>query len=316
MSVHNLLPGTPGTLTIRDGTGTAYWYRVFYSVPGKQAETLICRAEDHQQKTHMEEQIAFSQWVQTQVGLMKKLGFQVADKLTARVMVELYNSGAVEAGLTLVGTLAFMAMLNDLGIYTISARTLDIDLARNQPLKLAAPMAFLQTMQATGLPFVAVPGMPNNAPSTSVKLPGIESLRVDVLTPGKTTGTIVTLPELGWAAQAIEGYDYLLDITETSILLAGGHAIPVRLPQPSRLVWHKLFSSVHRGSLHAKAAKDRQQANLLGHALAKESPWQLDEAWQEAPAYIKSAIQKLVPHMIQDIKPDSEWHTQLQQCLG
>ena len=36
-----LLPGTPGSLQQRTGTGYAYWYRVYYPVPGKQAETLM-----------------------------------------------------------------------------------------------------------------------------------------------------------------------------------------------------------------------------------------------------------------------------------
>ena len=40
---------------------------------------------------------------------LRKLGFQAADKSAARVLVELHNRGAFDAGLPLVGTLAFMA---------------------------------------------------------------------------------------------------------------------------------------------------------------------------------------------------------------
>jgi hypothetical protein len=108
--------------------------------------------------------MAHHDWVAHQVSLLRKLGFQVADKPVARVLVELHNRQAFEAGLTLVGTLAYMAWLNELGGVAISARTQDVDLARGKRLKLAAPLHFLETMQSTGLPFVAVPGMPSNTP--------------------------------------------------------------------------------------------------------------------------------------------------------
>ena len=45
--------------------------------------------------------------------------------------------------------------------------------------------------------------MPSHAASTSVKLPGVEGLRVDLLAPGEKLGALVKLPELDWVAQAI-----------------------------------------------------------------------------------------------------------------
>ncbi|MSR14607.1 MAG: hypothetical protein EXR86_08600 [Gammaproteobacteria bacterium] len=32
-SAGRLLPGSPGTLALRSGTGFSYWYRIFYPVP-------------------------------------------------------------------------------------------------------------------------------------------------------------------------------------------------------------------------------------------------------------------------------------------
>lgn len=285
-----LLPGTPGTLYLRSGTGNGYWYRVYYPVPGKQAESLVGREDDEASRQAMAERMAFSEWSAAQVGFLRKLGFQVADKPVARVLVELHNQGAFEAGLVLVGTLGYMAWLNELGIATVSARTLDIDLARRQPLKLAAPRSFLSTMQATGLPFVPVPGMPSSAPSTSVKLPGIQGLRVDVLAPGEQLGALVSVPELSWAAQAVPYYHYLLEAPEPAAMLAGGHCIPVRLPQAARLVWHKLYSSTQRRGFPEKAAKDRQQALVLAAALADSEPHALLAAGRAAPQSMMAEI--------------------------
>jgi hypothetical protein len=52
-----------------------------------------------------------------------------------------------------------MAWLNEYGAIAVSARTRDIDLARNQRLKLAFALNFLEGIQATGLPFRACPPM-------------------------------------------------------------------------------------------------------------------------------------------------------------
>ena len=235
----------------------------------------------------------FSEWSQAQVVAQRKLGFQVADKQTARVLVELHNLGAFEAGLVLLVTLGYMAWLNELGAIAVTARTHDIDLARHQRLKLAAPISFLSTLQASGLPFVAVPGMPSSKPSTSVKLPGVQALRVDVLAPGQPIGTIIQIPELDWAAQAVPHYDYLLEAPEPGALLAGGQCIPIRLAQAGRLVWHKFYSSTQRSGYPEKATKDQQQALTLAAALIEHDPFARKQAWQAAPDVMTAAIYPL-----------------------
>lgn len=311
-----LLPGTPGSLQERTGTGYAYCYRVHYPVPGKQAETLVGRADDYAALEAMRDRMAFAEWSSKQVSALRKLGFQVADKTVARVLVELYNLGAFEAGLTLVGTLAYMAWLNELGVIAVTARTQDIDLARRQCLKLAMPIHFLETLQATGLPFVAVPGLPSSVLSTSVKLTGVQGLRIDMLAPGEPIGQILKLPELDWAAQAVPHYDYLLDAPEPGGLLAGGHCIPVRLPRPARFVWHKLYASTRRSGFPEKAAKDRQQALTLAAALTENDPTALREAWQAAPGAITESVRPLRDQLLAALAAYPEASDTLADCLA
>jgi len=168
------------------------------------------------------------------------------------VLVELHNRGAFQAGLVLVGTLGYMAWLNELGAIATSVRTLDIDLARRQRLKLAAPLPFLGTLQATGLPFAAVPWLRASESATSVKLPGVQGLRIDVLAPGARLGSTARVPALAWAAQA------------------------------TRFAWHKLYSSTQRRGFREKAAKDQQQALVLAAILAESDPLALRLAFAEA----------------------------------
>lgn len=312
-----LLPGTPGSLAKRKGTGYSYWYRIYYPAPGRVQEQLVCKDGDDTTLQTMRDQMAFHDWMAQQVTHLRKLGFQVADKSTARVLVELHNQQAFAGGLVLVGTLAYMAWLNELGISAISARTQDIDLARRQKLKLAAPLPFLQTMQATGLPFAAVPGLPSSAPATSVKLPGAQGLRVDILAPGTKVGNAITVPELDWAAQTIPHFDYLLDHAEPAAVLAGGHCVAVRLPQAARFVWHKLYASTQRKGFAEKAAKDQQQALVIAARLAETESHHLLRAFKDAPTSmtkpIKAIAGKLIAFATKAAHP--ELLDVLQQCL-
>lgn len=311
LSVGQLLPGTPGTLKLKPVNDRSYWYRVYYSVPGRQEEKFICSEDDAATVEAVRLQIEHHSWTEKQVSLLRKIGFQVADKTMARVLVELHNQGAFEAGLVLVGTLAYMALLNELGGIAISAHTQDIDLAGNV-LKLAAPLSFLETIRATGLPFAEVPGLAPASPATSVKLPGAQGLRVDVLTPGETLGHIVRMPALQWAAQTVPFYEYLLHEPESAASLAGGHCIPVRIPQAGRFVWHKLYSSTQRRGFHAKAAKDRLQALTVAALLAEQNGHLLVDALDALPDEMRASI---VP-LGQQLREEGSAHPELVDILS
>ena len=294
-STASLLSGTPGTLVKRSGTGRAYWYRVYQNAAANQVEDLICKDGAEEALQDCRAEIEFSQWAAAQVRNLRKLDFQVADKGVASVLVELHNQGLFAAGLTVVGTLGYMAWLNELGARAVSARTQDIDLAARQQLKLAAPKSFLETVNATRLGFMPVPGMPSQTPSTSVKLKGRDGLRVDVLTQGERLGESVPLPQLMWHAQTVPHYDYLLSQPREAAILAGGHCIPVVLPQPERLVWHKLYSSTSRKSFPEKAQKDLLQAVTLAAVLTEQDDEALADSLGDVPAAMKAVLRKQLP---------------------
>jgi hypothetical protein len=294
-SIGKLLPGTPGSLVKRDGTGYAYWYRVYYAVPSAKVEQLVCKDGDIEGRQEAERQIEFAQWAAAQVRNLRKLDFQVADKGVASVLVELHNKGMLGAGLTLVGTLCYMASLNELGAKAVSARTQDIDLAARQSLKLAAPQSFLDAVLATRLAFVPIPRMPSKQPPTSVKLKGRDGLRVDVLTGGDELGRSLPIPQLMWHAQTVPYYAYLLDQPRHAAVLAGGHCIPVMLPQPERLVWHKLYSSASRRSFPEKAEKDLFQAATLAAILAEQQDEVLSDSFQAMPAAMQAIVKIRLP---------------------
>jgi hypothetical protein len=284
-----LLAGSPGGLFKRVGTGYEYWYRIYYPVPKKQAEQLVGSVTNEAAYQAMYDRIEFASWMNQQVVNLRKLQFQVSDKGVASVLVELHNRQLFDAGLVLVGTLAYMSWLNEYGAITAAARTQDIDVARAQHLKIAAPLSLLKSLRATHLPFTSVPGMPSTQPSTSVKLPGREGLRVDVLAPGTLIGETIEVPELEWHAQTIPHYHYLLKETREAALLAGGHCIPVVLPSAERMIWHKLYASTRRTHSPAKAQKDLVQAATLAAMVVEFDGIVLRDSFASAPLELQEA---------------------------
>ena len=310
-----LLPGTPGRLVLRTGTGYGYWYRGYYSVPGQETEDFVCKDGDDEALQAVKEQMELANWTARQTRDLRKLEFQVADKTVARVLVELHNAGLFESGLVLVGTLCYMAWLNELGVKAVAARTQDIDLARRQRLKLAVPLPFLDTIEATKLRFSPVPGMPSRAPPTSVKRPGADQLRIDVLTDGSALGRTVAIPELQWHAQTVPFYDYLLEQPHEAGVLAGGHCVPVKLPAPERLLWHKVYASANRSGAPEKAHKDLLQAATLAAILVEQDGASLRDSLKDAPGRLKSAARARRPALLKLLEAHSEAAAQLEMAV-
>jgi hypothetical protein len=311
-----LLPGTPGTLTLRSGTGYGYWYRRYKAIAQREVEDIVCKDGDEQSLAELRTRIEAALWTQEQLKSLRLLGFQVASKEVARVLVELHNQGLFEGGLVVVGTLAFMAWLNEYGAAAAGATTDDIDLARRQKLKVAAPLSLLETLEAMRLDFVPVPGMPSSAPSTSLKRPGAAGLRLDLLVPGARLGQAVPIPELQWHAASMPHFDYLLADTREAAILAGGQCIPVRLPAPERFVLHKLYSSVARVNNPTKAAKDVLQAATLAATLVETDDADLTRSARKAPAAMRARARRALPSLRRVLRAHASTLAQLESVLG
>jgi hypothetical protein len=197
----------------------------------------------------------------------------------------------VQAGLVLVGSHAYGALLNELGIVAPGYATQDIDVARGEPLALAGA-SLEDLLRESGLRFVPVPGMPSKRPSASFKLPGAERLAVDLLVPGPEAGALIPVKELGAHAQAVPLLDFLVHEPVAAVVLSPNQVIPVRLPSPERFVVHKLFSSQSRKADRSKIAKDLSQAAVLAAALEDDSPGTLRALSREMPSAGKTAMKR------------------------
>jgi hypothetical protein len=135
-----------------------------------------------------------------------------------------------------------------------------------------------------------------------------------MLAHGDLLGTAIKVPELDWCAQAVPYYNYLLADAEPGAVLAGGHCIPVRLPQASRFIWHKLYASTQRQGFPEKATKDRQQALVLGALVAESDGHLLLQAFQDAPASMTAAIRPIIGKLIENAAAHPELADLLRAC--
>ncbi len=295
-SQQRVLAGTPGTLKQRTQSGKRYWVREHIRVDGAKVDEYLgpvdsiasARVEDLRAQVELARELAAAS------AMLRLLGFQRIERNPAAVLAVFFNHGLHRAGLALIGSHAYGALLNELGIQASAYRTQDLDVARSAPLALALPSGgtFGSLLNETGLSFVPVPGMPSTRPSGSFKLPGAGKLMVDLLVPGSEIGKVVEVKELGGYAQTVPLLDFLIDAPLNGIVLSPNQVIPVRLPAPERFVLHKLFTAESRRADRSKVAKDREQAAILAAALEEELPGRLMAAWKEFPRAERAAVKR------------------------
>ena len=192
------------------------------------------------------------------------------------------------AGGLLVGTHAFLALGNQLGVaWGEGTRTLDLDFAHAGPggdvavalpadLKVDVPDA-LRSLELGFLP--ALGGSRGFASQyVSEREP---DLRIDFLTVPRRKRDAVHAPDLGVALVPLKFLDYLLEHPGQAVLLDMADACLVNLPDPARYGLHKLLVAAERGARHPKYNKDIGQALALIDWHLERAPTLLLDAWRD-----------------------------------
>jgi hypothetical protein len=272
------LAGSFSKKQVRDGD---YWYfrtsegaagqKEYFIGPDNAGTKAVMKAYAAGRK---EAEVANAQ-IERLCAMLRQGGAMTTDTPSARVISGLASAGVFRVGAVLVGTHAYIALGNLLGVRWESAlRTQDIDLAAATVLQVAVPQAeadLPKALEALNMGFLPVPGLSPKTPETSFKVRG-QQLRVDLLTPamGSRSGKPVAIPRLKAAAQPLELLDYLLEAPVAVPLLNGGATL-VNVPDPARFALHKLLISGRRQVFEqAKAGKDRQQAGEIIGALYED----------------------------------------------
>lgn len=290
-----LLVGTPGSVGERLVNGHAFLYRQYYDPYGKKVADYLGSAGDPEARARAD---AVREVIETTNGLLadaRLLGRQGYVRVESRanaVLSALANHGLFRGGAVLVGSHAYGALLNDLGIKAAAHLTEDVDVARPDRLKIAHA-SFAKMLEDSGIPLSPILGFDRKAHPTSYKAPGRDRLRVDLLVP--TSGRevkVLPVPELDAHATALPYLDYLLGDPIEAIVLGRDAVVPVKVPSPERFVLHKLLVSQLRSTTSEKRPKDLQQATVLATALLESDAGALAEAKDALPKSARTHVSR------------------------
>lgn len=290
-----VLIGTPGTLATRSNAeGTRFWVRRFSDAGGKRREEYLGKLGDAAAARRVDDvraQVAATNAAIARVRMLARAGYAVADKKAFFTLASLHNYGVFRAGAFLVGSHAYGALLNALGVRAVPYATEDVDIARREALALPEVPSFLEMLRATGVEFIAVPELDRRAPSASFKERGASHFRVELLVPAKGRDyAVVPVPELKAHATGLPFLAYLLGASQMVPILSPHGIVAVRVPTPERYAVHKLVVSQLRGSAHPKVDKDLHQAAVLVDALAERAPGAIGDAIAAVPTSARRAL--------------------------
>jgi len=206
-----------------------------------------------------------------------------------KVLALLEKSGMFLAGGVVIGTLAFRAYANMLGVnWHSQLQTRDIDLASDYKYPIVIPRSkkpinLSNILLESGMGFLEVPALNWKSPSTEFKIRGQE-LAVELLTPmrGKDKAEPIEIPGLSAYAEPIRFLDYLLDDIQPATLLYK-HGVFINVPAPARFAFHKLVVSQRRRAGDTeKIKRDLSQAEQLFEVLVDGRPGDLILAYEAA----------------------------------
>ena len=206
-----------------------------------------------------------------------------------RMIKRLSEYGFFRAGGILIGSHAFLAMGNMLGVrWSDGAATLDVDFAHagnNVSVALPSNLNIDVHDALTSLEMGLLPITQFNG-----KLGGQyrnlqdQELRLDFLTSNNRSGLPVHIANLNVALQPLKFMEFSLQGSTQSCVISNAGACIVNIPAPERYAVHKLIVYGERPiSERTKATKDLlQAASLINYFVESGQSALFNAAWQDA----------------------------------
>ena len=231
-----------------------------------------------------------------------------------RVIRRLADYGFFRAGGILIGTHAFLAFGNSLGVrWGDASRTQDIDFAHaGKKLSLLLPnnveVRTDEAITSLEMGFLPVSGLSGKTGGTYL-IPSEPEFRLDFLTPLHRGGDApYKHPQLHVTLQPLPFMEFSLEKVEQTVLFCNEGAVLVNVPSPERYALHKLVVYGERtGSFRAKSAKDLMQSACLLNFLWDHRRESLNEAladilsrgkgWRTRLTQGGAALHKAYPEM-------------------
>jgi len=261
----------PGSFNAKVVKGRTYWYFQYTEPSGKLRQVYV--GPDNEPVQRLMARRREPGAVQT-LGPMARsalaLGCTALLARHYRVIRRLADYGFFHAGGLLIGTHAFLAYGNMLGLrWGGQERTQDIDFAHaGKAVSLVLPTDVQvktdEAIESLSMGFLPVTGLSSKTGSAYL-IPREPEFRLDFLTPLHRGGDAPYVhPQLNVTLQPLPFMEYSLEKFEQAVLFCNEGSVLVNVPSPERYALHKLLVYGERaGSFRAKSRKDLAQAACL-----------------------------------------------------
>lgn len=285
------LSGFPGAFHKRTLKGRTYWYFGYRDLNAKSRMAYV--GPDGERIRALVERFAAMKSqkpLQPLAGAAASLGCALVASKHYRIIKRLADYGFFRAGGLLIGTHAFIALGNVLGVrWGDGQRTQDVDFAhagRNVSIALPADLKLNVHDALTSLEMGLLPiSQFEGGAGAQYRNPSDPELRLDFVTTVHRGGSAtVVMPELGLALEPLKFMEFSLQGTTQGCVLAREGACTVNLPDPARYAVHKLIIYGERPVRErTKAGKDLLQAACLIEFFLERGPTEtFNLAWRDA----------------------------------
>ena len=278
-----------GSFASKTSKGKTYWYYQYIEPSGKLRQVYVGPDNDAVRALREKKETpATAQKLGPLARSAAALGCAEIVPKHARVLSRLSEYGFFRAGGVLIGTHAFLAFGNMLGVRWVdSDRTQDVDFAHaGKSLSIGLPSnitintdAAIKSLEMGFLPISSL----NTETGATYLNPREPEFRLDFLTTRhREREKTYNHPQLGVNMQPLPFMEYSLEDVQQAVLFSGDTVVLVNVPSPARYALHKLIVYGERkGAFATKSAKDIKQAGCLLMRLKELRPSDITEAWDD-----------------------------------
>lgn len=290
-----------GSFSFKTIKGHKYWYYQYTEPSGNLRQIFV--GPDNEAVRSLIEQKDQPGAVQNLAPLAASaVALGCADVLPKhlRVIRRLSEYGFFRAGGVLIGTHAFLAYGNMLGVqWCDSSRTQDIDFAHaGKNVALALPsnveVQTHEAIESLQMGLLPISGLKGKAGATYLA-PRDPGFRLDFLTTLHRGGEEkYEHPQLHVMLQPLKFMEYSLVQVQQAVLFNAEGAVVVNIPHPARYTLHKLVVYGEReGAFASKSSKDLIQAASLLQYFKDNRTWEIKEAYEDLVSRGKGWVSRL-----------------------
>ncbi len=286
----NALAGLTGSFQKLGRKGLSYWYFAYRDLDGKVRMSYVGPDEERVRALITRFEVSrVGKPLAPQAQAAIALGCAPTPPKHFRIVRRLGDYGFFRAGGVLVGTHAFVAFGNLLGVrWKQGSVTLDVDFAhagKNVSVALPANLHLdvhgaLESLEKGLLPLTEFDGRTG----AQYRNPKDPELRLDFVTSATRAGRAVVIKDLNIALEPLKFMEFPFEGTTQGCVFGAHGACTVNLPAPQRYAVHKLIVYGERPPAEkTKARKDLLQAASLAEYFASQGQERLfNVAWRDA----------------------------------